>query len=863
MPDPTFAIADTNDADLQNFFSRPIKTRSYSWTIGSNFFQTFNPWSDFFENPRVLNRITNYNLLRCKLKVRLVLNGNGFYYGRAIASYNPMPNLDQFTKDRSWVLADVVAASQRPHVYLDPTNSLGGTLTLPFCWYENALRIPAQDWREMGKMHIHGMQQLKHANGATDDITLSVFVWAEDVSLAVPTSNEPSALSPQMGEVNDEFKKDGAISKPANMVAKVAGALEGVPTITPFAKATKMAANAVSGIASHFGYSRPNVLADENPYRPAYVGNMTNANASDTSVKLTLDGKQELSVDPRTMGLGGKDEMTVKSIATRESYLTSFNWAKSATAETLLWNSEVNPVTWTMNGSEIHMPACCFASLPFKFWRGTMKYRFQIVASAYHKGRIKVTYDPSYAKTNEYNTNYTHIIDLAKEKDFTLEVGWGNERSMVKHRTPGVSAPIYATSAIGTDPGQLANGVVSVYVVNDLTTPNSTANNDVQVNVFVSAGDNFEVFDPSSENIQDLVWFQPQMGDAETVTATTSVAATLGTALVAVLLAILQRIHSRIDTMSDRLGSMSDDLTNIRVSPRDEDTLEPQTGMIYEPQMGEASESHPDADNTMEENAPMRESSSEHIASHISPSDMTGLVYFGDPVTSFRQCLKRYNYYRTWTIDQNGPLIGRFRSLPDFPLYRGYAPGAIDACNVPTYPTGYNYCEMTLLNYLTPAFTCRRGGLRMKYIRFGGATAKDDLWYVTRNESPGLTPASDFTVGLQNSDSTDAQTRQYVGLLQHTWDGAHATSIQFNPTLEVEFPFYTNIRFSPAKYAQLSTDNLNHGQYHDVCGTWQLGTSDQAGLHCFVSTGEDFSLAFFTGCPVAYFVSKGNDPATT
>jgi hypothetical protein len=128
MPDSTFRIADTDDATLENFFSRPVKIRSYSWATGANLFEKFNPWQDFFENVRVINRITNYNLLRCKLKVRLVLNGNGFHYGRAIASYTPLHNEDGLTMDRSFFIEDVVAASQRPHVYLDPTNSQASSM---------------------------------------------------------------------------------------------------------------------------------------------------------------------------------------------------------------------------------------------------------------------------------------------------------------------------------------------------------------------------------------------------------------------------------------------------------------------------------------------------------------------------------------------------------------------------------------------------------------------------------------------------------------------------------------------------------------------------------------------------------------
>lgn len=810
MPDPTFNIADTDDASLGNFFSRPVKIQSYTWATGMNLSEMFNPWQDFFENPRVLNRITNFNLLRCKLKVRIVLNGNGFHYGRAIASYIPLHNLDAFTKDRPFFIQDVVAASQRPHVYLDPTTSQGGTLTLPFVWYENALRIPSQEWREMGDISIHSMQNLKHANGATDQVIVSVFAWAEEVSLSIPTANEPGALSPQMGEVFTPQAKDeygtGPISRPAGIVAKAAGALSNIPGIGMYARATQMAANAASGIASMFGYSRPVTLADIEPYKPTYLGNMCNTNVPDTSQKLTLDAKQELTVDPRVMGLGSTDEMTIKSIAQRESFLTQFGWAVADSAETLLWNSEVSPVLWnelTGTNDELHMPACCFAALPFKRWRGSMKFRFQIVASSFHKGRLKITYDPSYPLTNEYNTNYTYIIDLAKERDFTVEIGWGNEKSLINHRNPIQDTIPYSTTALGADPGNKANGIISVYVVNDLTVPNSTANNDIEVNVFVSAGDDFEVFDPDSRNIEDLVWFQPQMGE------------------------------------------------------------------VFTPQMAEVEGqpmNQPDADLTKREDEPMKEEPSQTIAPTLSDQDHTICVYYGDPVTSFRQCLKRYNYHSAVTPlgAITTPTMINLRNS-NFPYYRGYAPGAVHETIVPVAATPYNYCKMTLLNYITPAFTCRRGGLRWKYFRTGGNYTEGTSFMMVARDASSVSGYDQQETAMitQASGGPFDRVRQAEVLIPHTWDGAVVTSTDHNPVVEAEIPFYSNVRFFPAKQANLTGAGQGFTQFHWLSTIWVAASAKSALIHSFVSVGEDFTLGFFTGAPVAWRVPQGSEPASS
>lgn len=799
-PDPTFCVADTDDAELGNFFSRPVKIQSYSWSTGSSLFETFNPWQDFFENPRVINRLTNYNLLRCKLKVRIMLNGNSFHYGRALAAYQPMHTIDNFTAVRANFTQDVVAASQRPHVFLDPTCSQGGTLSLPFVWYENAVSIPDVEWRSLGQISLYTLQALKHANGATDQVIVSVFAWAEDVSLSIPTANEPGALSPQIGEiftpqVNDEYG-NGPVSRPANVIAKAAGALSNISGIGPYARATQMAASAVSSVASAFGYSRPVELASITPYKPTLLGNMANANVPDTSTKLTLDVKQELTVDPRTMGLHSTDEMTIQSIAQRESYLTSFSWVVAESAENLLWNTEVSPVLWNERLTELHFPACCFAALPFRRWRGSMKFRFQIVASAFHKGRLKITYDPSYPLTNEYNTNYTYIVDLAKERDFTVQIGWGRGKSILEHRDPGVDSVPYGTVGLGADPKSKGNGILSVYVVNDLTVPNSTANNDIEINVFVSAGDDFEVFDPDSKSIQDFVWFEPQSGE------------------------------------------------------------------IFTPQMGEEAQ-HPDADCTKNEDEPMKLIPSETMAPTL-PTDHTLDVYYGDPVTSFRQCLKRYNFHSSISPlgTSTSHVLERIR-LSDFPYYRGYCPGAVHLAAIPAANTPYNYAKMTLLNFLTPAFSCRKGGIRWKYFRTGVNDDKTSLMMVMRDASASGGYAQLRDTMVTQSGTYSNRARFSSNNFLHTWDGAIATSTRQNPVVEAELPFFSNIRFVPAKTADLTSSSFGFRMYHWLSTQWTVGADDTVNIYSFVSTGEDFNLSFFTGCPIAYYVAAGTDPVAS
>jgi hypothetical protein len=223
---------------------------------------------------------------------------------------------------------------------------------------------------------------------------------------------------------------------PASIIEKAAGALVTAPIIGPYMLATQLAASKVAAVARLFGFSRPIDVSPLNALVPRPAGNLTNYNLPDPSTKLSLDIKQELTVDPRITGIGGADELDIRSIAMRESYLTQFTWGTATPTETMLWNCRVNPVLHDTMISEFHLTPAAHVSLPFRLWRGSMEFRFQVVSSGFHKGRLAIAYDPNYFQSAEYNIQYTRIVDISEEKDFTVKIGWGNQYSWLRTRNP-------------------------------------------------------------------------------------------------------------------------------------------------------------------------------------------------------------------------------------------------------------------------------------------------------------------------------------------------------------------------------------------------------------------------------------------
>lgn len=501
--DDLHVARDTNDVSLNAFFSRPLKVYQFDWDVGTGPTHVFSPWQLYFGNAKVVEKLNNFQNIRCRLNVKFVVNGNSFLYGRMMASYLPFDNLNSYA-GCGGVAENTVIESQRPRVFLDPCLSQGGTLKLPWFWHKTYAKIPSGEIATMGNICIRTINDLRHASGGDGSVTVSVFVWAEDVQLTGLT------MVPQSGTEVDQANMSGVISQPASAIAELAGALGSAPLIGKYARATQLGASSIAKAASAFGYCKPPLTKCPEPMRPTPHSTLAVTNTPDASFKLTIDEKQELCIDPNTVGLSNVDEMEIKEIAKKESYFATILWNMGTVTETLLYNMEVTPVQYQSSTNDYFLTACGYAALPFKYWTGTLNFRFQIVASAFHRGRLRIVYDPNVGSaTAPYNTAYSEIVDIADTMDVTISIGNNQETDLLEHHALCGESEPHGIAPITTD--GIGNGVLSVYVLNELTAPEmAVEDNGIMINVFISAGDDFEVFVPD-DTIKTLA-FVPQAG---------------------------------------------------------------------------------------------------------------------------------------------------------------------------------------------------------------------------------------------------------------------------------------------------------------------------------------------------------------
>lgn len=874
IQDPTFDDGNANDHSLAEYFSRPVRIANITWAEGSSLTSSIFPWYLYFNNTYVKKKIDNYGLLRCNLKVKLMINSSPFYYSLGMMSYHPLPILAGHNSPAgAGVVTKLIAHSQRPKIFFSPQDSQGGTMTLPFFHFKNWLRVNvADDFTEMGKLNIDSFTELRNSNGVVGgNVSIQIYAWAEDVKLTAPTaglalqsqlqtfseyldenadlcflcessidtcecemdtildssmrlacdnqtygcfkaassllksvsrifmkkrSYQPVAqFSLQSGisnfisrqgnnvmniikettGVKDEYGK-GPVSKMASNVASFAGYLENVPTIKPFATATSFVAEATGRIASYFGWSNPPIIDDVHAYRSTIFPNFSSPEISNPTEKLTLDPKNELTVDSRTVGLDGTDELSIASITQRESFLGSFGMTQSLPSETLLWSASVRPSQcWFDTSISGWAPTpMAHISQMFEYWRGDLIFRFKFIATKYHNGRVIISWDP-YTDitgiTDSETVNYTQVYDLSEGCDVEMRIPYMQDTPFLK-TTSFIENYSSITSHTGTV--NLDNGALTVRVLNELTAPDASSSIDCAV--FVRAADNFELAGP--QDITRYSYFEPQSK--------------------------LQKFEFQSEVTK-------------------ESSLE-----------------------------------SSRMTNQVDPADHLYMVNMGERVKSIRTLLRRSAWSSTLrpsdvgTGGTNMECVALSSVLSRYPLQFGYDPQGVHQT---TTLAPFNYTKVHPLAYVAPCFIGQRGGtvLSVNPSTNGGV---QNISIVRSQREKNI---ANYTEQYTNTSASNSVINRVLinSKMPEDVAGGSITNVRTAAGLQCHVPFYSRYRFDDTNPSLFRTGNslLDTDTDSVILGMNCAGEADSISntrYDIYYGAGIDYNLFFYLNVPVMY-----------
>lgn len=497
LVDGTFKNTYAAEADLSKFLSRPVLIHTFNWAEGAALDTGFQPWFDFFNNVRIKKKLDNYAFLQANLHIKLMVNASPFYYGGAIMSYLPYSEYNAAFIDPSLDVTNLtIPYSQRPHIWFYPACNQGGSMILPY--------INKQDWIDstsadyllgMGSVRIISPDILRNANNVSgESVSIQVWAWAEDIVLCGPTT----ALALQA----DEYQLDGVVSAPASAIADAADALISIPTIAPYATATSFVARQTAKIAAWFGWTNPPVITEVKPFKSLPFHSLASAEISQPTEKLTLDPKNELSVDPRTIGLSGNDELIITNLAQRESFIGVSFWDGVKAPQTLLLSMRIVP-NYFVEQTDLSIvkhqmvPMAWLAHL-FEYWRGDIIIRFRFIASKYHKGRVLISWDPKSdisANVAEPSENFSRIVDISEEPDVEVRINYMQAQTWLKaNMDNSIKNLALDGTTIGVHREGEDNGILSMRVLTKQTSP--VADAPIAIFVSVRGADNMEFANP-------------------------------------------------------------------------------------------------------------------------------------------------------------------------------------------------------------------------------------------------------------------------------------------------------------------------------------------------------------------------------
>lgn len=495
--------------DLERFLARPTLIDSKTWGSGGLSDDGLYPWSEFLTNAYIENKIKNFGLIRGDLHVKFVISSSPFVYGCTSVSYLPLySHISEATKDNH-----TYGHCQRPHIFLTPQNSSGGEFILPFFYHTNYLNLLEEtDAQAVGYFKLIELVALDTANDvAIPTLDIQIYAWMTDVHME-------GATSQAILQGGSEYSM-GPVERISSAVATIAGLGKEIPMIAPFALATEIGAAAVSSVASIFGWSKVPLIENARPIVDAPYHGMASQEISGPIQKFTLDPKAEISVDPRIVNLNGRDELNISYLVMKQGFMSTQVWDSADSVGTQLMRFPVSPyncpVSVTGDTSTMYHTPMSYVAFLFDKWRGDIIYTFKIVCSKFHRGRLKLSFDPFGATgAGSYeNIVLTKIVDIADSNEVEFVIPYMQASTWLRTRRVTTSLTFDENDVTSDWVEGYNNGCLKVQVLSVLSSPQATPS--VTILSYVRGAANLEFAQPRSLQIDPVTHLDLQSGSED------------------------------------------------------------------------------------------------------------------------------------------------------------------------------------------------------------------------------------------------------------------------------------------------------------------------------------------------------------
>jgi hypothetical protein len=277
-------------------------------------------------------------------------------------------------------------------------------------------------------------------------------------------------------------KNNGPISGVTGAIARGFNEFSNIPLIGEYAKGISWISDRISKAATVFGFSKP--TAGDSVPKVLIVNAPSHTTVDGDSDSRALSFLNQPGVVP-LKGMSGTDydEMDFSYIKSKYAWFQTVSWSLSNMVGSDITSFDVTPLTGnypiTASGyvNNNYTPVC-FLAKHFKYWRGSLKFKFKIVKTEYHSGRLQFAFYPTDFSSFTFDAAYVNrvIVDIREHSEIELIIPY-----------------------IAMSPWLIVNnqkvGVLRVSVVDPLVAPSSVSPS-VNILIEMAGGEDFETAGP-------------------------------------------------------------------------------------------------------------------------------------------------------------------------------------------------------------------------------------------------------------------------------------------------------------------------------------------------------------------------------
>lgn len=511
------SASDSLSQEIKDFLAKPtilITGTLTSTDTVSTFTRFSSPTDALVASSLFRDKLKGFLGWRYTIVIRLVVNANRFQQGRYNLYYMPMGGSDIPNSNMPWAndhYSTLVQRTTLPHVELDLSCDTEATLRVPF---NSALNYTPMysttNTTGLGTTGLFGIYPYVRLSAVAGNLSCgyTIYVSFEDVVLinaGLPQSGViTSKRSKSATEVEQSNANIGPLSSSLIRVRDAATLVGKIPLLSSYANSVSWFADIMASAAKIFGWRKPIVLSPSLRITQNYLPYSANTDGPDMSFPLSLSYENQVGM---ATGFSGTniDEMDFSYLCTIPVWRQTVTWDTSQVSGTVLDSTYVGPMSefysTTVNSQVFyHYSPLQFIGAHFMNWRGSMVYRFKLVKTEFHSGRLLIVFNPimqttTINLTNINDTAYLHrqIIDIRETSEFTFVV-------------PYMSEAPYASLVDAAN-----TGIISVYVMEPLVAP-ATVSTSISIICESCGGSDTEFAVPRTANLAYYSGITPQSG---------------------------------------------------------------------------------------------------------------------------------------------------------------------------------------------------------------------------------------------------------------------------------------------------------------------------------------------------------------